>query len=307
MNQELKEKIEQVSVEPNEDVWVRINKTMRRKLMVRRVAISSVVVALLAGVGVALLNRPAGDDAQSSSVVNEQFAVVEQQVSPMAEVVPVEQNEPAPQKIMNTSTSYDVVSTVVAADSDVPVVELVSAQGNVQDGLAKDANVYVPTVETETSDKAAGQRVVVESVKVQSPVCGESAEIAKVEVESEVEVQHLDEGVMGVDDLAKEASDDAVVDRAVLLIPNFFAPDGDVEENRVFRVRTINNITLNNFSMYIYDRRGQKVMQTKNMNDSWDGTYQSRRMPQGAYVYVINYVDVNGEPRSERGTVTLVR
>lgn len=309
MNQDLKEIIEQVSVEPSADVWMRVRKTMRHKMMVRRAAVSAAVVVLAAGIGVVLWGIPAHDDVKSASVDNGRLAAIEQYSAVVADSASVEPDEVVSPEVSNDLPKPQVAirNDAVSLVSETPVVNVATSMAVPQTDQVASVPAHVAIVDEKPSVKASSQHVEVALPTSQAPASEQVVETPSVDAVSDDESWYVDETPMDAGDVEKGQEDDAAAEEAMLLVPNFFAPDGDVEENRVFRVRTVNNVTLTNFSMYIYDRRGQKVMQTKDMNESWDGSYQSRRMPQGAYVYVINYIDVNGEPRSKRGTVTLIR
>ena len=87
-------------------------------------------------------------------------------------------------------------------------------------------------------------------------------------------------------------------------IPNAFSPNND-GVNDVFTVMTFNGTEITGFS--IYDRWGKQVFHTSNATVGWDGTYEGKELPIGAYVYVANALTFEGEEIRETGTVTLIR
>jgi gliding motility-associated-like protein len=89
-------------------------------------------------------------------------------------------------------------------------------------------------------------------------------------------------------------------------VPNAFTPDGD-GLNDVFRP-VINYETVD-FSMIIYDRWGETIFETKDMQKGWDGTGKGRSCEQGVYVYAITFsTSQNPENKLKiTGTVTLVK
>ena len=86
-----------------------------------------------------------------------------------------------------------------------------------------------------------------------------------------------------------------------IFIPNAFAPDG---KNNIFRIPPSITFNLENFS--IYDRWGNKIFTTSDINQGWDGTIQGQDAGVGTYVYIIYGSDVHGKV-FEKGTVTLIR
>lgn len=58
------------------------------------------------------------------------------------------------------------------------------------------------------------------------------------------------------------------------------------------------------FDVTVFNRHGQIVFQTKNVNRPWNGKYKGEFLPIGVYVYMI---DLKSEKRILKGTVTLFR
>lgn len=93
-----------------------------------------------------------------------------------------------------------------------------------------------------------------------------------------------------------------------LWFPNVFSPSSDEEDVRLFKAqKNAGGNTISQYKMAIYNRSGGRVFYGTDINTGWDGTYQGRPMPQGAYVYVVFYTDQEGMQHHTKGTVTLVR
>ena len=58
--------------------------------------------------------------------------------------------------------------------------------------------------------------------------------------------------------------------------------------------------------MYIYNRWGQLIFETNDINEGWDGTKNGNPCNIGVYVWAIYYEGGEGEI-TNKGTVTLVR
>ena len=86
--------------------------------------------------------------------------------------------------------------------------------------------------------------------------------------------------------------------------PNAFTPR--LETNNIFKPFTAN--TLEDYELHIYDRSGNLVFATTNVEEGWDGTYKGHDCKQGSYVYIATYRR-NGVERlmSQKGTLTLIR
>lgn len=102
------------------------------------------------------------------------------------------------------------------------------------------------------------------------------------------------------------ASDTAHVEvlRADILFPNVFTPE--LGENNRFRAYTAE---VGGFELWIYDRGGDLVFHSTDVDEGWDGTHEGRPCRQGAYVYKCRYRDgvTPGGWQVVVGTVTLLR
>ncbi len=110
--------------------------------------------------------------------------------------------------------------------------------------------------------------------------------------------------VLGFDGCTSTATIDIKVYRA-LKMPNAFTPNGD-GRNDLFRVPPLLQITVIRFS--VYDRLGARVFYTSNSSEGWDGGFNGRHQPAGAYVWELEYIDLlTGKPAAASGTVMLIR
>lgn len=88
-----------------------------------------------------------------------------------------------------------------------------------------------------------------------------------------------------------------------LFVPNAFTPNG-MPPNDLFQI-VENGVTLR--ELQIFDRWGKLIYVANSVNEPWDATFKGQPVPEGAYVYVIQYVDQNGEMGTLKGTVTVLR
>ncbi|MFO7789855.1 MAG: gliding motility-associated C-terminal domain-containing protein [Bacteroidales bacterium] len=89
-------------------------------------------------------------------------------------------------------------------------------------------------------------------------------------------------------------------DRLCLRIPNAFTPNGD-GVNDTWDIEYINEYP--SAHVMVYNRWGQKLYDAHAGDDPWDGTYNGKKCPAGAYTYV---VDLNNDIEPFTGTVTVV-
>jgi len=90
-----------------------------------------------------------------------------------------------------------------------------------------------------------------------------------------------------------------------IFIPNAFSPNGD-GRNDEFRVIGTAGIKLRQFE--IFNRWGQKVWETYNSTDSWNGIYKGEEQPVADYYYVFRYqCTTDGKEYIKKGNLTLIR
>ena len=89
-----------------------------------------------------------------------------------------------------------------------------------------------------------------------------------------------------------------------LYIPNAFSPDDD-GINDYFRIW---GQGVTDLEVEIYNRWGQMVFKSNNMDEQWDGKFKGKIMPSGSYVYKVKSKDYgSGQDFLKSGTVALIR
>ncbi|MDE5575626.1 MAG: gliding motility-associated C-terminal domain-containing protein [Bacteroidales bacterium] len=92
-----------------------------------------------------------------------------------------------------------------------------------------------------------------------------------------------------------------------LYFPSAFTPNGD-GSNDVFGPVTTAIDDQVVYSLYIYNRNGEKVFESHSMTEGWDGNHKGAQCPAGVYVYRCKaHAKQNGRNLSADGTVTLIR
>jgi len=87
-------------------------------------------------------------------------------------------------------------------------------------------------------------------------------------------------------------------------VPNAFTPNGD-EVNDEFRVRSSGMINLIHFR--VFDRWGNQVFETENINEGWNGKYKDELVNPNVYVWYVRASCPNGEVVDLKGNVTAIR
>ena len=84
----------------------------------------------------------------------------------------------------------------------------------------------------------------------------------------------------------------------IFYIPSAFTPNGDLK-NDEFAPK---GLGISEFNMVIYDRWGNCLYQTNNINNPWKGD----NYPNGVYIYKINVKDDMGKPYEYFGHVSII-
>lgn len=91
-----------------------------------------------------------------------------------------------------------------------------------------------------------------------------------------------------------------------VFFPNVFSPNGD-GANDIWKVFG-NLATVKQIEIMVFNRWGEKVFQSNDINFGWDGSYKGDNAQQGVYTYMASIVWIdNHSDKNFRGSVTLLR
>ncbi len=91
-----------------------------------------------------------------------------------------------------------------------------------------------------------------------------------------------------------------------LFVPNVFSPNGD-GKNDVLDVK-FNPDCVTDFNMLIFDRWGEKVFESNDINLSWDGRYKGNALDDATFVYYLKISLLNYDTTvSKKGNVSIVK
>lgn len=92
-------------------------------------------------------------------------------------------------------------------------------------------------------------------------------------------------------------------DNGELYVPNGFSPNGD-GQNDVLYVRG-GGVT--GIFWVIYDRWGEKIFETTNPKQGWDGTYKGKQLDPAVFVYYLKVTCFSGEEIVQKGNVAIIK
>jgi gliding motility-associated-like protein len=95
-----------------------------------------------------------------------------------------------------------------------------------------------------------------------------------------------------------------VPDGCGLVLPNAFSPNGD-GLNDIFRIKYPFAVKV--FRLAVYNRLGEKIFETSDMAQGWDGTFKGIKQPMGVYIWIIQLTSLNNIKQTVKGTVTLLK
>lgn len=89
----------------------------------------------------------------------------------------------------------------------------------------------------------------------------------------------------------------------LIFIPNAFSPNNDGTNETFFVVGTNAEF----IEMRIYNRWGELIYETTDIDAGWNGTYKGEPVPIGVYTYVVRYLDPEDKEQVASGNVSLLR
>jgi gliding motility-associated-like protein len=88
-----------------------------------------------------------------------------------------------------------------------------------------------------------------------------------------------------------------------IFIPNAFTPNNDGNNDEFFvRANSITKVYL-----AVYNRWGQKVFETRDLNQGWDGTFNGMPLEPDVFGYYLEIECFNGFKKFKKGNVALIR
>ncbi len=94
-----------------------------------------------------------------------------------------------------------------------------------------------------------------------------------------------------------------IEDCGEMFVPNAFSPNGDGHND----VLKVNGICLETLTFMVFNRWGEKIFETNDQANGWDGTYKGDEMGTGVYVYRLEGKGYDGKAFSSKGNITLIR
>lgn len=98
-----------------------------------------------------------------------------------------------------------------------------------------------------------------------------------------------------------------VEDQTIFYVPNAFTPDGDIFNNDFLPIMSV-GVSPHDYSLQIFNRWGELLFVSQDLNEGWDGTYNHKLVAEGVYVWKIKFLDMHTDAYVEsHGSVNLLR
>lgn len=94
-----------------------------------------------------------------------------------------------------------------------------------------------------------------------------------------------------------------ICEEPYIFVPTGFSPNGD-GKNDIFRVR---GNFIDEVYLAVYDRWGEKVFETDDPGQGWDGTYKGKVLPPDVYGFHVRVLCLGGDEFIRKGNITLIR
>ncbi|MBW7867282.1 MAG: PKD domain-containing protein [Brumimicrobium sp.] len=90
--------------------------------------------------------------------------------------------------------------------------------------------------------------------------------------------------------------------KEIVEVPSAFSPGAG--NNNLLHVL---GIGITSIDFKIFNRYGQLIFQTTDINEGWNGSYNGKPLNQGVFVYTLDYTLIDGTTGMKKGNVTLIK
>lgn len=94
-----------------------------------------------------------------------------------------------------------------------------------------------------------------------------------------------------------------ISDEFLLAVPTAFSPNGD----GINDTYSVQGFGVENYRLRIFNRWGQKVYETTNVKDRWDGRFNGEAQDIGVFVYYVEATVAGSREYFDKGNITLIR
>lgn len=100
-----------------------------------------------------------------------------------------------------------------------------------------------------------------------------------------------------------ESNEILLIQKPLLHVPTAFTPNGDIHN----QVWGIVDVFVKDYKLLVYNRWGQKVLETSDKNYQWDGYFVSEDPFDNVYIWYVVYTGWDHSSHTQKGTLTILR
>lgn len=90
-----------------------------------------------------------------------------------------------------------------------------------------------------------------------------------------------------------------------VFIPNAFTPNNSgPAENNTWKIY---GYSIREMHVMVFNQWGEKLFESRNQSQGWDGTHRGKVQPSGVYVYVVKMTMMDGTTQTRKGSINLIR
>lgn len=301
-NDNIFKKLKELEVPVDEKGWQAIahDKRVVRKFSrgrhIAKIAASATVASLVVGT-IIFVAFSHINNSQSSSTAQSKTEVVSTQQQSSTELL-----NPDKQQGQNTLTqNFPKEPSFPKSDiqqSESQIIAKTTEKSNLPEITSLDPdNEYV--IDTQTSKPYTTQTTLntISKPKISQP----NVELQNIQINN----NNSEEDIQQLSDIKSDYSDNEnyAEEEYKFFIPSAFTPNGD-GLNDMFYVKA--NFEPKFYDLTIMNRGGDVVFRAKNINIGWDGKSGGKLLPQGMYIYIINYKDKDNKEQKLQGQVLLL-
>ncbi len=135
-------------------------------------------------------------------------------------------------------------------------------------------------------------------------VSNPTAQVTQTQVQNAKEITLIvTDGVCSATVSKKLYTYEFTCDEPYIFVPNAFSPNGDQQNDILF----VRSIVVEDLIFRVFDRWGEMVFETTDLNIGWDGYFRGKLMDPDVYDYYFKGVCVDGQEKIQKGNVTLLR
>jgi gliding motility-associated-like protein len=107
----------------------------------------------------------------------------------------------------------------------------------------------------------------------------------------------------GNSNAVSQSNDIFLIQRPLIHVPNAFTPNSDGINDDW----GIQPVFVKDYSIEVFNRWGERIYESRNKLDQWDGIFRKRKPQENVFVYIITFTGWDDSTHHRKGTITLIK